>query len=349
MDGQRRSLLLMLILIKAWPPGSAAGAEPDTWADLPRETAPSLQIRWARGDGGSDWRAGPAEITRGDAVRLHVEPLAGASVRWFQIAPDTQRFYKNANHPWEANAYKWVGFARVDYRQREITAWRGRWDLTLRPPAPGREYADLAWSGAGRFYHADLGTFWFTVEVGQRDRVLRSPGLSETTERGLSLKVFRLSVRQDDSLVGWLTSYFNVPGIFGSTPYQSENYLGVDCADCVVAGWSKWKKQPLARDWNVAGVVGNWPKALETELSGGAPATEIRWGATIRPGDFIAVRYPGGRQYQHIGALHSDANGNGKLDPEDRVIHAGPDALQVSALSTGNFDGHVVIIRSTAR
>jgi hypothetical protein len=59
----------------------------------------------------------------------------------------------------------------------------------------------------------------------------------------------------------------------------------------------------------------------------------------------LAVKYPGGTQYQHIGALYKDANGNGRLDAADWVLHAGPDPLQISALAAGGFDGTVLVLR----
>jgi hypothetical protein len=95
--------------------------------------------------------------------------------------------------------------------------------------------------------------------------------------------------------------------------------------------------------------VATWPKRTEFDVTAGSPAVEVRWGTDVKPGDFVAVRYPGRRQYQHIGALYSDANRNGKLDPADLVIHAGPEALQLSPLVGGHFDGHVTVIRATDR
>ena len=43
----------------------------------------------------------------------------------------------------------------------------------------------------------------------------------------MSPKVFRVSVRDGEGYVGWLASYFNVPGLFGSVIHQSANYIGV--------------------------------------------------------------------------------------------------------------------------
>lgn len=314
----------------------------DFWATAFRAQRPSLAIEWSTGQTN---KKTPAEVKKGTPVTLRVEPRSGASIRWFQIVPDTRRFYKNANHPWEANAYKWVGFGKIDCRRREIESWRDRWEVS-----PSSENAiPFAWPDAGRFYHDDVGSFWFEVEILHEGKIQRSPGLAESAERGMSPAVFRLSIREDDTLVGWLTSFFNVPGLFGCIPWQSENYVGVDCADALVAAWSKWKKRPMNKDWNVQGIVTGWPKVAEFNLTEGMPDREIRWDRDIQPGDFIAVQYTPGKQYQHIGALYGDANQNGLLDPEDQLIHCGPEALQVQSLKGRSFSGKLAVIRATNR
>ncbi len=72
----------------------------------------------------------------------------------------------------------------------------------------------------------------------------------------------------------------------------------------------------------------------------------MRWGDGIEPGDFIAVSYSeDAKKYHHIGALLSDENGNGILDPKDSVLHTGPDPIHKSLLEEGGFDGTVVILR----
>jgi hypothetical protein len=325
--------------------GASALGQSERGTSASREASAALEIRWKAGAGG-DWKRGPAEVVKGQAAALRVEPIAGASIRWYQIAPDTRKYYKNANFPWEPNAYKWVGYGKVEFLRREMTGWRDRWEVALPNGGPRGVIApELAWTDAGRFYHSDFGSFWFEAEVRSGDRVSRTPGLAAMTDRGLSPSVFRLSVRQDNSLPGWITSFFNVPGLFGCTPWQSANYIGVDCADCMMAACARWKSQPLTKDWNVAGVVSAGPRVKEFDITKGAPAIPIRWGVDIRPGDLIAVRFTNARQYQHIGAMYADANNDGKLDATDLVIHAGPAALQISPLSDGNFDGHVAIVR----
>ena len=45
------------------------------------------------------------------------------------------------------------------------------------------------------------------------------------------------------------------------------------------------------------------------------------------------------------GALLEDADGDGRLGPPDRVLHAGPAPLHACTLASGIFDGRVVIVR----
>ena len=137
MDVKRRSpLVLVVALILAGVP--CASAQEADWSALQREASPSLQIRWRAGESGGNWRQGPAEIRKDEPLALHVDPVAGGTVRWYQIIPDTRKFYKNANFPWEPDAYKWVGFGKIPCIRRELTAWRGRWDVKLASSAASR-------------------------------------------------------------------------------------------------------------------------------------------------------------------------------------------------------------------
>ncbi|MEI7822610.1 MAG: hypothetical protein WCK55_16980 [Verrucomicrobiota bacterium] len=195
-------------------------------------------------------------------------------------------------------------------------------------------------------YHTDCGSFWFQVEVKRDGRILRSPGLDESGEKGMSTRVFRLSVRKTDGFLGIVTSYCNVPGLFGCVPWQSYQYVGVDCVDVFMAAACRRKGVELKRDWNVAMIVDQWPKAAESDLSAGVFSNELIWGRDLKPGYLVVVRYAGGKTYQHIGALMGDMNKNGILDAADTIIHAGPEALEVSEIAWGSFDGHIVIMRN---
>lgn len=277
-------------------------------------------------------------------VTLKVTKVPRATIRWYQIFPDISKIYKNANHPWEKNPYQWVGFGKIDYERKELTYFRDQWKIQpFETPSYNRVSVN------SRFYQTQIGSFWFQVEIEKQGKIRKSPGIENSTEKGLSPKVFRVSIRDSEGYLGYLTSFFNVPGLFGSVTYQSNHHIGVDCADVLVAAYGKWQKKPMKKNYNVAMLVNTFPKRSEFELVNGVPSKELTWGKNIQPGDFIAVKYPGARQYQHIGALSSDANNNGKLDGNDLVIHAGPLPLHYSFLNEGYFDGHVVILRPSNR
>ncbi|MCD6395780.1 MAG: hypothetical protein J7M40_20030 [Planctomycetes bacterium] len=309
--------------------------QPDVFADCTRHASPTLTIKSSIA--GAQWTSDVAICPlKGSKVALKVEAVPGGSVRWYRIVPDISKNYNNANWPWDPDAYKWKGFARIDYHRKELTQFCGKWQIS---PLPAAATAN------SRYYRSDMGSFWFQAEVASDGKMYRSPGIEDFYDRGISPKVFRMSVRSGEGFVGYLTSFFNVPGLFGSINYQSSNYIGVDCADVLMAAYAAWKKKPLKKNYNVAMLVTGLTGVAEFDLSYGNTAKKLHWGSDVRPGDFIAVRYPSHRQYAHIGALYSDANKNGLLDAADTIIHAGPAPLHFSHLKEGNFDGHEVILR----
>lgn len=290
---------------------------------------------------------------KGQRIVLKVDKVPGGKVRWLRIQPDLSRTYKNANHPHEENPYKWVGFGKIGYHKRELTRYRGKWEIHPFEDNDKSLWAK-AWSSVsklgkqysvGKRYHHDVGSFWFQVEVEKDGKILRSYGIEDSGKRGMSPKVFRVSIRDGEGYLGYLTSFFNVPGVFGSTPYQCHNYIGTDCADVLVAAYGQWKNKTITKDYCVATLVDSLPKVAEFDLRGGSPGKKLLWGKDLHPGDIVAVRYGGRKRYQHIGALSGDANGNGVLDRSDPVIHAGPEPLHYSQLGRGNFNGHVVVLR----
>jgi hypothetical protein len=289
---------------------------------------------------------------KGQSVKLRIPTKSYDKIRWYLIFADLTKYYKNANHPWEPNAYAWTGFEKITYYRMELTRFANETEIApfFGPPLFEPVRALLAKHGrpewALAYYHDDVGTFWFQVEAEKGYKKYRSPGMEDANNRGLTKKVMRVSVRQEAGYLGYLSSLYNVPGVFGSTLSQSLNYVGADCADILMTARAKWKKLPLRNNFNVSMLVDRFRHLSTVTLKGGMPDKEIKWGTTIRPGDFIAVRYsPSGKKFHHIGALYRDGNGNGVLDGEDIVMHAGPDPLHLSALNEGVFDGHVVLLR----
>jgi hypothetical protein len=302
---------------------------------------------------GEPFRQRPSSTpVSGQRVALRVAAPRGATVRWYLIFADLSRNYANANPPWEPGAYQWTGFDPIAYHRIELTCFRDA--RTIVPfaggdiMAPVRDWFRARGAGdrADLFYSGDVGTFWFQVEVEQEGVVRRSWGIEDAGERGLSPKTTRISIRGGEGYLGWVSSYFNVPGVFGSVLSQSAHHIGADCADVLMSAWAKWRNRSLKKNYNVQMMLSRFPRVAEVHVESGAPDTPLRWGDDVRPGDAIAVRYgDAGRKFHHVGALYEDANANGVLDGEDLALHAGPDPLHFTRMKHGAFDGHVIILR----
>jgi hypothetical protein len=303
------------------------------------QAEPSLRIEALTGQENRTVR-GPVHVIAGAPLRLRVVGTEGPGIRWWQIVPDTARYYKNANHPWEQKPYEWVGFGRIHYGLVELEEWRDLAEVEVSVPNC------FEGSSHSPYYHPEIGSFWFQVtDAAGR----RSAGLEENRERGLSPAVFRLTIEKDRTFLGSLTGYFNVPGLFGCTPDQSRHYIGIDCADVLHAAHQRWCGKGEGKDINVTWIVDHWKQVASFQIVAGAPRAIVRWESEVRPGDAIAVRYTPGKAFQHIGALYEDANRNGVLDAPDAIVHAGPHALHLSWLREGGFDGEVVILRPPER
>ncbi|MBI4056570.1 MAG: hypothetical protein HY399_03380 [Elusimicrobia bacterium] len=291
------------------------------------------------------WKEIPAVYpTKGQKVRLRVRAPLGTTIRWFRIIPDIAKFYHNAQWPWNPGAYQWLGYEKIQYHKCEMISFRNYPEID--PLAMDSQSLNCATEiPESPYYHADVGSFWYQVEIDQMGKIDKSPGLEGSDEKGMSPKVFRISIRDGEEYLGYLTSFFNVPAVFGSTLCQSQHHIGVDCADAIMAAYYLWKGEETDRDDNVQSVVARFPTLVRFNINQGVPDRKILWTKTVRPGDFIAVKYLGSRSYQHIGALYKDENGDGVLDSGDVVLHAGPEPLHFSPLSEGAFDGSVVILR----
>lgn len=310
------------------------------------------------------WRSKTAvEPLTGQAVSLRVKKIDGASIRWFQIVPNINIRYNNAVWPWLPNAYKWKGFDEIEYNRIPLPQLEEKWVVHLLPEKGSTAYSiepflkhDALHSylkrrffsvktDANSFNLSNIGSFWFQVEVRKDNQIFKTPGIESKDNRGISPGVFRISIKKSNDFLGNLTSYFNVPAVFGSTPYQVKNYIGIDCADVLMAAYCKSNNLPVSKDYNVAMLTSKFKTIVKSRIIDGEPDSDISWRKEVKAGDFIAVRYSDEGQYQHIGALYSDQNGNGILDGEDLILHAGPDPLHFSRLKSGVFDGTAAILR----
>ncbi|MEW6558086.1 MAG: hypothetical protein AB1349_12170 [Elusimicrobiota bacterium] len=91
---------------------------------------------------------------------------------------------------------------------------------------------------------------WYKVKIIYTDKsgkkqVLATPGKESVDYCGITQKVHRIDFRKDNTYLGWLSSYYNVPGVFGSVDSQDNEYTGIDCADLVVAGYRKYSNKNI--------------------------------------------------------------------------------------------------------
>lgn len=286
------------------------------------------------------WTASPAIYPlKGQKVRLRVAGQQGSTIRWYKIVPDIGKLYHNAEWPWNPGAYHWLGYEKINYTRCELSSLRGQWEID------SFSEEGCGPSTASNYYRSEVGSFWFQAETEGPNGTESSPGLEETDKKGLSPEVFRISIRDGKGYPGYLSSLYNVPAVFGSTPYQCSNFIGVDCSKALMTAFFLSQGKTLVKDENVASLITRLPKIARFHLVKGEPDKPIRWNKDIRPGDFIAVRYDGAKSFQHIGALYRNADGKGLLDAQDLVLQAGPEPLHLSPLSDGSFDGEVVCVR----
>ena len=168
-----------------------------------------------------------------------------------------------------------------------------------------------------------VGTMRFEIRVAQGERVIASAGPEARRGRGsggLTDDVMRVSIRRDDTYLGYLTEMFGQPYIWASAgatdaSHQSERLEGADCADFVVYG-----ERRLGR--KVAYTYTGGLPQITTLLAAGARADDGIYrdakGAPLpfgAPGDIVL--FP-----RHVGVLVEDRGTLGVLDDKDLMMHA---------------------------
>lgn len=292
------------------------------------------------------------EARIGDEVELRVEivrrghwtaPPATASVRWLRVAPHMQHVDTappNEGVPQYSNAVlfgprhgRWLGYDAIEYETLPLdTGERVDIDadrLRVRGVPDRRDGA---------------GSMWLAAEVELADgTTYRTPDGDDTDRLGLSAAVARVSFRTGDDFLGWLSSYFGVPNVFGSTAGQADRHVGADCAD-VLVGALRAAGHRRVRYASVSGIA-RYANPVTPSLTLGRDGSitdddgdevVLRWDEDIRPGDLLAIdfvrsgaRMP--RAWDHIGALLGDGSSehppDGMLDSHDLLRHMAPSGL----------------------
>lgn len=291
--------------------------------------------------------AGPPVAVRMGARVVTPRPLPEGSItRWLRVVPRMEHVATQPPNPGVSsfsNAVlfgprhgRWLGYDRLEYETRDVTP------TDARISAEGLLSLD---ESALPSPHEGAGSMWFSAAVTLPDGlVVRAPDGASVDRLGLSRSVARVSFRSDDSYLGWLSTYFGVPNVFGSNgaggDHQSDRYTGADCADVLVGAMRARgvRSIPYLSVAQIGAAARRLTGVLTLDASGTvrtttrAPVT-LRWGADVMPGDLVTLGYRSDpenslpREWDHIGALVRDENRDGVLDGSDILRHMGARGL----------------------
>jgi hypothetical protein len=282
----------------------------------------------------------PARI---DGHRLRPRgPLPPVTIRWLRVEPRMQHVAlasPNPGDPAFSNAVltgpdhgDWLGYDTLEYETTPLAASRSVAIEPTRVTVSAAHPSDTA-----RDVHDGAGSFWISAEVDVDGTTLRAPDGASVDRFGLSDHVMRVSFRTSDDYVGWLSTYFNVPNLFGSSgpgdDHQTERYVGADCADVLVgARRAMGGSLPYVSVAGLGQVADTRSEVILLSEDGsmrdedGAPVRLV-WGRDVAPGDLVTFDFVGAaeeallpRAWDHVGALVSD-DGDAVLGPGDLVRH----------------------------
>lgn len=303
-------------------------------------------------------------VLRGRTVAT--EPWGDVAVRWSTVEPhawreEGEQAPNGVTAEYHSNVCldrdgfgKWAGYDRLTYFETALG------DFATGPAARGRA-ATIVISDATAPPHGGLGTVRYKVEARLPDgRELSTPGAEATDRMGLLGTVHRVSIRRDDTFLGWLSSFFFVPEVFGSSGsgrgHQTDRYVGADCADVLTgalrAAGHKVQHTHVAALGKLGTTVAG-PANLDADGVADAPLTGIE------AGDIVRIDYGGAlsghtpRAWDHVAAVwedRSDPEGehqggpDGQLDGFDLIVHMGHPRLVVVPL-LGQCPARVDVLR----
>ena len=220
-----------------------------------------------------------------------------------------------------------IGFDQIEYFESDLEGHET--SIRLTDASPSDPALDV---------HDGLGVMRLAATVTAFGRTVTTAGAEAHDGPGLNDRVFRYSFRRGDDFLGWLTSFFQVPYLFGSAGHreraQAERYIGADCADILVAALRRAGRRDLDYS-SVNGLIGVGKKiAGPVDVAEGPAQTgpRLRIGPDVRPGDLLIIDYVGWegspRAWDHILALVEDRGPNGGppdglLGPEDLIADSG--------------------------
>ncbi len=263
-----------------------------------------------------------------DAPLKGARPLARAphvQLTWNRIEPAAAD-YSNE----DATGFH---FTQIDYRATRIDARGGAISADVHPTLTPD--------------HGDgVGTMRYQLVVTPGERTLATPGTEARRGRGaggLTDAVMRVSLRRDDSYLGYLTEMYGQPYIWASAgtsdaSHQSEHLEGSDCADFVVYGARRMGKK-ISYTW-----TGGLPSVTKLLASGTRGDDGIYRDDKGNPLPFTKVGdlilFP-----RHVGVLAKDRGTIGVLDDQDIVMHTLFDSPKEQPIADSTYADKPVELR----
>jgi cell wall-associated NlpC family hydrolase len=247
---------------------------------------PTLELQGAIGEAKPkrEW----VYAKQGTKVTLHAL-LKGAEakdVHWFKIEPTVGAV---------DNTTPSFHFEPITYTETPIAACDGK--LTCPADITPTKFAIVP-------QLPGVGTMAFRVEVVTKDATISTPGMTSTKYGGLTPDVYRVTLRRDDTLIGYATELINTPYIFGSAGpdgrNQSDLLIGSDCADLIIYARRR------------SGKKADYTSSYEIDRQ----APLLKEGKTPKPGDL--VHFPASR---HVAILFEDREPVGQVDENDLILH----------------------------
>lgn len=272
-----------------------------------------------------------APAVRVGGKTLEHAPLAAlphASLRWLRVEPAVATMSNTASGQFR--------FEPIDYRLTEIEGASGQSALAadVRPTLTPD--------------HGDgVGTMRFAIALARDGKVITSPGPQARRGRGsggLTDAVHRISIRRDDSYLGYLTEMYGQPYIWASAGatdagHQSEHLEGSDCADFIVYGVRRLGKR----------VAYTWSGGLPSVTRLLAPAGERGPDGVYRDAAGKPLPFPKAGDIilfpRHVGALTQDRGQPGILDDQDVMMHTLFDSPKEQAIADSGYAQTTVELR----
>ena len=258
-------------------------------------------------------------------------PLSRApavELRWNRIEPAVATM-SNGDTPADFH------FEPIDYRATPIESAGGAASL----PADVRPTLTPDHGGG-------IGTMRYQIVALQGDRVIASPGPEARRGKGsggVTDAVLRVSIRRDDTYLGYMTELYNQPYIWASEglttdTHQSERLEGSDCADLMIYGQRRLGKK-LAYTW-----TGALPQVTTLIAAGKRSDDGVYRDARGKPIPFPRIGdlmlFP-----RHVGALAADRGTPGILDDQDLMMHTLFDSPKEQAIGESGYADRPVEVR----